>query len=183
MCSPEEGRPIEHVARRDGPAVDDVRARHDADDESRDIVLAVGVEARHLRRFAAEQRASVRAAGRGETLDDLHRDVGVEPAGREIVEKEERLRALHQDVVDAVVDEIDADRRVHAGHERDAQLGADAVGARDEHRVLRPAAPSWKSPPNDPISDSTPGVNVPRASERIRRTTSLPASMSTPDCL
>ncbi len=46
-----------------------------------------------------------------------------------------------------------------------------------------PAAPSWNRPPNEPISDSTPLVKVPRASDLMRRTTSLPASMSTPDCL
>jgi hypothetical protein len=42
---------------------------------------------------------------------------------------------------------------------------------------------SEKSPPKEPIWERTPGVKVPLASERMRRTTSLPASMSTPDCL
>ena len=46
-----------------------------------------------------------------------------------------------------------------------------------------PAEDSENRPPKDPISESTPGVNVPFASERMRRTTSLPASMSTPDSL
>ena len=40
---------------------------------------------------------------------------------------------------------------------------------------------SRNSPPNDPMSESTPGVNVARASDLMRRTVSLPASMSTPD--
>ena len=44
------------------------------------------------------------------------------------------------------------------------------------------AASSLKSPPNKPISESTPGVKVERASCLMRRTASLPASMSTPDC-
>src|SRR5579872_5434294 len=38
-------------------------------------------------------------------------------------------------------------------------------------------------PPNDPISERTPFVKVDRASERMRRTVSLPASMSTPAAL
>src|SRR5262245_20221348 len=38
-------------------------------------------------------------------------------------------------------------------------------------------------PPNAPISDSTPGVNVARAMLLMRRTASSPDSMSTPDCL
>ena len=35
-----------------------------------------------------------------------------------------------------MVDQVDADRVVHAGHEGDAQLGADAVGAGHEHRIV-----------------------------------------------
>ena len=46
-----------------------------------------------------------------------------------------------------------------------------------------PAACMWNKPPNDPISESTPGVNVPCAKPRIRLTTSCAASMSTPDDL
>ena len=64
---------------------------HDADDEPRDIVLAVGVEARHLGGLAAEQRAAVGAARAREPLDDLHGDVRVQPAGGEVVEEEERV--------------------------------------------------------------------------------------------
>src|SRR5688572_32693265 len=43
--------------------------------------------------------------------------------------------SLNEDVVDAVVDEIGADRRVNAGHERDAKLRADSVGARSEEHT------------------------------------------------
>ena len=118
-------------------AVDDARARHDADDEPGDVVFAVGVEPRHLGGLAAEQRAAVLAAGARHARDDLLGDVGRQPAGRQVVEKEQRPRALHEDVVDAVIDEVGADRVVHAGHERDLELGADAVGAGDEHRVRR----------------------------------------------
>ena len=63
-----------------------------------------------------------------------------------------------------MVDEILADRVVPAGQERDLQLRADAVGAGDEHRVAERRGSSWKSPPKEPMSDSTPGVNVARAS-------------------
>ena len=45
-------------------------------------------------------------------LDDLLGDVRRQPAGRQIVEEEQRLGALHEDVVDAVIDEIGADRVV-----------------------------------------------------------------------
>ena len=45
------------------------------------------------------------------------------------------------------------------------------------------AVSSLNSPPNDPMSESTPGIKVSFASRLMRRTASLPASMSTPDDL
>ena len=130
MCRPDEGTPTSTSPTAIAAAVDQALAVDDADDEAGEVVLAVGVEARHLGGLAAEQRAAVLAAGRGHAADDRLGDVRRQPAGREVVEEEQRLGALHQDVVDAVVDEIDADRVVPVGQERDLQLGADAVGAR-----------------------------------------------------
>ena len=65
-------------------------------------------------------------------------DVGLEPAGGQVIEEEQRRRALDEDVVDAVVDEIAPDGVVHARHERDPQLRADAVRACDQDRVADP---------------------------------------------
>ena len=48
---------------------------------------------------------------------------------------------------------------------------------------VQPPPPRVNSPPNDPISERTPGVNVERAIDLMRRTVSLPASMSTPAAL
>ena len=112
MCSPDDGNPISTSPGTIRlPSIS--RARDDdADDEAGDVVLAVLVEAGHLRRLAAEQRAAVLAAGLGEAFDDLHGHIRIEPAGGEVVEEEERLGALDEDVVDAVIDEVDADRAV-----------------------------------------------------------------------
>jgi hypothetical protein len=60
---------------------------------------------------------------------------GIELAGGEIVEEEQRLGALHDKVVDAHGDQVDADRVVPAGVDGDFQLGADAVIGRDQNRV------------------------------------------------
>ena len=59
-----------------------------------------------------------------------------ELAGGEIVEEEQRLGALHQDVVDAHRHQVDADGVVAVELERQLQLGADAVGAGNQHRLL-----------------------------------------------
>ena len=133
-----------------------------ADDEAGDVVFAVGVEAGHLGGLAADERAAVLAARRARRRSTTcSATSGEQPAGREVVEEEQRLGALDEDVVDAVIDEIGADGVVAAGHERDLQLRADAVGARHEDRLRRYRSRSSRNrPPNDPMSDSTPGVNV-----------------------
>ena len=59
----------------------------------------------------------------------------IELAGGEVVEEEERLGALHDQVVDAHGDEVDADRVEDAGVDGDLELGADAVGGGDQDRV------------------------------------------------
>ncbi len=68
-------------------------------------------------------------------FDDCGGDILVEPACGKIVEKQKRLRALDDDVVDAHRDQIDADRVVDAALDRDLHLGADAVVGGDENRV------------------------------------------------
>ena len=50
----------------------------------------------------------------GDAGDDRRALVGVELSRREIVEEEQRLGALHDEVVDAHGDEVDADRVVDA---------------------------------------------------------------------
>ena len=63
-------------------------------------------------------------------------DVHAQLAGGVVVEEEQRLGALDHDVVGAHGDEVDADRVVAAGVDREPQLGADAVRAGHEHRAL-----------------------------------------------
>ena len=117
-------------------------------------------------------------------LDDLLGDGRRQAPGREVVEEEERRGALHEDVVDAVVDEIVADGVVPVRQERHLQLRADAVGARHQHRFAKSSGRRDETARRTmPMSDSTPGVNVPRARPLMRRTASLPASMSTPEDL
>src|SRR5258708_5336777 len=85
----------------------------------------------------ADERAARELAAPGDALDDFGGDRDVELAAGEIVEKEERFRALREDVVDAHRHEVDADRVVHPELERELQLGSDAVGARHQHRFAK----------------------------------------------
>ena len=67
------------------------------------------VDAGHLGRLAAEQRAAGRLARLGHAADDVGDEVGVERAGGDVVEEEQRPGALHEHVADAVVDDVHAD--------------------------------------------------------------------------
>ena len=54
--------------------------------------------------------------------------------GAKIIEEEQRFRAQHGDVIDAMVHEVRADGVVLILLEGDLELGADAVHAADENR-------------------------------------------------
>ena len=75
----------------------DARAGHHfvaidgAHNESCKIVLAVRIEAGHLRGFAADEHAGVGLAGIGKAADDALDHVFIELAGREVIQKEERV--------------------------------------------------------------------------------------------
>ncbi len=71
-----------------------------------------------------------------QTADDLLDHFIFEATGGEVIEKEERLRALHGDVIDAVVYQVLTDSVMNAELEGDLELGADAIGARDEHGIF-----------------------------------------------
>ena len=109
-------REAEHdVAGRDRAAVERLAALDRADREAGEVVIALGIHAGHLRRLAADQRAADLAAGAGDAGDDVRGGRDVELAGGEVVEEEQRLGALHDEIVDAHGDEVDADGVVPAG--------------------------------------------------------------------
>ena len=115
--------------------IDDRVLLHHADAEAGEIVVRAVVHAGHLGGLPADQRR----AGLHAALDDpAHHGLGdghLELAGGVVVEEEQRLGALDDHVVGAHGHQIDADRVVAAGVDREPQLGADAVGAGDEHRA------------------------------------------------
>ena len=127
-------QPQHHVARRDVAARQQPVAFGGADREAGEVVVALGIHAGHLRRLAADQGAAGAPAAFGDAGDDATSGVDIEPAAGIVVEEEQRLGALDHDVVDAHRHQVDADRVGNARLDRDLELGADAVGARDEDR-------------------------------------------------
>ena len=82
----------EHVSGRDRLAIDELRPLHGPDDEAGDVVLAVSIETGHLRCLTADERAAVLAARACDAGHNLFGDVRRQPAGGQVVEKEERAR-------------------------------------------------------------------------------------------
>ncbi len=117
-------------------AVDDALALDDTDAEAGEVVVIARVHPGHFRGLAADQRAARLDAALGDAGDDALGHVDGQLAGRVIVEEEQRLRALHDDVVGAHRDQVLADPVVQAGVDREAKLGADAVRARNQNGAL-----------------------------------------------
>ena len=88
-----------------------------------------------LGHLTAEERGAGLPAALGHPADDRGRDLGIEPAHREVVEEEERIGALRGDVVGRA-DEVDADGVVPPRGPCDHGLRADTVGRGDEDRVV-----------------------------------------------
>src|SRR5206468_7585360 len=100
------------------------------------VVVNPRIHSGHLGRLAADEGAAGLPATVGDAGDDSARGLHLELAAGEVVEKEQRLRALGEKVVDAHGDQVDADRRVPAGVDGDLELGADAVIGGNQDRVL-----------------------------------------------
>ena len=126
----------DHVARADGLARDELRLLDAADDRADEIVLADRIEPRHLGGLAAEERHLVLLARLAKPGDDGLELRRIDLRRADVVHEEERHRALHEDVVHAVVDDVLPDRVVLVHHRRHLELRADAVRGRDEDHVL-----------------------------------------------
>ncbi len=176
------GQPDQHVAGDDIAARQDLAALDGADREAREIIVLGLVHAGHLGRLAADQRAAGLPATRGDAADDAAGTLDVELAGREIIEKEQRLCALHDEIVDAHGDEVDADRVVQPGVDGDLQLGADAVVGGDQDRDRGSPPPSGRTSRRSRRDrHRRRGRRVALTSGLIAWTSALPASMSTPE--
>ncbi len=95
------------------------------------------VKAGHLGRFATQQDAAIFATPIRDSFDDRGHNFRRQLARGDVVEKEERPRALDQNVIDTVVHQITSDSVMDAGGKSDLKLGADAVGRRDQHRLAQ----------------------------------------------
>src|SRR5260370_8096932 len=89
-----------------------------AHNETRKIIFPRWIKTRHLRGFSPDQRAPHLAAGPTHAIHQLLDDVGVKLAHGQVIEKKKRLGTLHQNVVDAMIDEVAAHGGMHAAPHR-----------------------------------------------------------------
>ena len=122
----------QHIARRDRRAGEQPVALDRADAKAREVVVAFRVHARHFRRLAADQRATRLLATLADARDHAPGHAGLQLAAGIIVEKEQRLRALHDQVVDAHRDQVDADALMPVVLDRELELGPDPVVRRHQ---------------------------------------------------
>ena len=105
MCSPLEGSPISTspartCADRESFALDG------ADDKSGQIVIALRIDVPASRPFRRRSARSPLLRGAAHAFDKLLDHSRIELAHRHIVEEEERLGALRENVVDAVINDV-----------------------------------------------------------------------------
>ncbi len=125
-----------HVARGNGLAIDDFRLFDRADGEAGQVVFAGGVHVGHFGGFATNQRTTGEFAALGDAFDHSGGRADVELAAGKVIEEEQRFRPLHEDVVDAHRDKVLPHRVMAVELEGQLQLGADAIGTRNEHGLL-----------------------------------------------
>ena len=126
-------RPRTDVADLDGLAVDDAVAFDDADAKPGHVVVAGLVEIGQNGRFAADQRAVRLHAAVADALDQVADQGRIVFRQGEVIEEQQRFAAGAQAIVDGHGHQIDADGIVLVHHAGNFELGADAVGARDQH--------------------------------------------------
>src|SRR6516225_12212360 len=129
--------PYYHVAAGNIAARQDFSSPDGADGKSREIIVALSIEAGHFCGLAAEQCTASVAASRRDSLHDCCALRRIEFAAREIIKKEQWLGALHHEVIDRHRNEIDPDRIVARGFDGNLELGAYPIGSRDQNRVVK----------------------------------------------
>ena len=122
-----------------------------SDAEAGQIERVLRHDAGVLGGLAAEQGAAGAPAALRDALDDPRDALRNDPADREVVQEEQGLGARAHDVVGAHRHEVDPDGLEPAGHARDLELRADAVGRGGQE--LPAADPEESREPADGVGD------------------------------
>ena len=89
-----------------------------------------------LSHLAAHERTARQLAAVGHALHDLCHVVGLDVTDGNVVEEEQRLSTRSEDVVHAHGDQVLAHGLMPVENLGEHELGAHAIGARDEHGIV-----------------------------------------------
>lgn len=126
----------DNVSGADGLARDELALLDATDDGADEIVFSGRIKAGHLSRLTAEKSHLVLFACLAKAGNDVLELNRINLGGANVVHEKERLRALNENIVYAVVDDILTDGVVLVHHRGDLKLGADAVSRRNEDHTL-----------------------------------------------
>ena len=174
------GKADHQVACRDIVARQQIRAIDRSDGKAGEIVIAVLIHAGHFGGLAADQGAAGFAAGRRNAGNDGRTHLRIELATGEIVEEEQRLRALHHKVVHRHRDQIDADGVVARISIAILTLVPTPSVAATSIGSEKPAAFKIEKAAKAADLRIRAGAGVLRRNGLINSTMRLPASISTP---
>ncbi|BAF60724.1 hypothetical protein PTH_2542 [Pelotomaculum thermopropionicum SI] len=144
------GKADHPVARNDAAAVNNPAALHHSHGKPGQVVLLRAVEARHLRRFAADQGAAGPAAAFRHTAYNCRHLLRNHPAYRQVVQEEQRLGPVHENIVYAHGHGVDANGVMPVHQHGHPQLGAHPIGAGHQHRLFIPGRIKRKQPAKAP---------------------------------
>ncbi len=126
----------DNVSGADGLAGNKFALLHAADDGAYKVVFTGGIKTGHLRGLTAEKRHLILFASLAKAGNDVLELNGIDLGGADVIHEKERLRALNENIVYAVVDDVLTDGVVLVHHRGDLKLGADAVSRRNEDHTL-----------------------------------------------
>ena len=129
------GKSKQKVSSLNGLAGEHFLLLHRADNEAGQVIFPVRVHPGHLGSLAANERAPVFLAAACNARNDSSANFCVELTDSEIIEEEERLRALDCNVVYAMVHQILTDGVVASRGEGELELGAHAVDRADQYGI------------------------------------------------
>ena len=101
-------QPQHHITRHDFFTVDDLGFFDSTHRKAGQIIFAIRVHARHLGGLTPNQGATGHFTTGRNPFDHIGRGRDIEFAASEVVEKKQRFSTLHQNIVDAHGDEINA---------------------------------------------------------------------------
>ena len=126
----------QHVAGAHARTVQQVLALDHANQSADEIKLAFRVDTGHFSGFTAQQCHAVICTSMRDASDCLADHGRIKLAYPDVIEEEQWFRALHQRIVDAVLDQAAPDRIETPNRGGDPNLCADAIGGANQYRLL-----------------------------------------------